>query len=134
VTVFVNELAYGLVTFQAPFWYINADLKVILSDRTSHDSVAAASPLSYAPDPLNVITSLTPPSPEWFETLPMINSKKVWAIYAVKVVKEGYPDAVYIGSGTNAHLGSAHRVAIYHNDYPNNPALPRHVRGAFKEG
>jgi hypothetical protein len=77
VTVFVDDLAYGLVTVQAPSWYINADLKAILSDRNSFDSVAVASPLSYASGLLDVITSPISPSPKWFETLLMIKFKKV---------------------------------------------------------
>jgi hypothetical protein len=66
----VDDIAYGLVSVDAPDWYINPAFKSVFAERSSYDSIAASSPLIMAPGLDGVLFAEKPPSVDFFRSLP----------------------------------------------------------------
>ena len=80
-----------------------------------------------------VLESADPPPFSWFASLPSARTVtvKIWAIYAISMVKRGHRGRLYFGSGTNAEHGVTARATDYRPDGTN---LPRFVAQAFRDG
>ena len=95
-----------------------------LTDATTHSSLA------FCPGLLNVLQSDSPPSTEYFKTLPT-EVKSRWGIYALVFEKPGHRSRLYIGSGTSTMYGVESRFKHYD---VGTHTMPTHVRQAFDEG
>lgn len=126
----VDDLTFNMVNIPAPPWFINLDFGVVFAERPSYDSIAACSPLTFPLNLYEVLTSSTPPSIDYFKSLPLA-TPTLWGIYAIVMAKSGCEDGLYIGSGTN----SDHGVLVRVNQYkPGGSVLPRSVKRAFEQG
>lgn len=86
-------------------------------------------PLDFAPGFFDVLQSQTPPSTEFFQSLPAVQ-KKQWGVYLILLQKAGCSDQIYVGSGTDAKSSSIARLVQYDNDHQ----VPRHVKRALQDG
>ncbi|KAH3971305.1 hypothetical protein HBI26_155130 [Parastagonospora nodorum] len=135
----IDDLTYELINLDAPEWFIQPQFKELFTERSDYDSVAACSPLSFAPDLLDTLVSPEPPSIEWFLSLPVYTEgNDVWAVYVVVMEKpddsaggNGPAIGVYIGSGTDGSTGVARRLEHY---VPGCEEAPVYVKQAFAEG
>jgi hypothetical protein len=135
----IDDLTYDLININAPAWYINPTFKTVFGERSSYDGIAACSPLTLAPELPDVLSSATPPSLDFFRSLPPAPSGKYWGIYACLMEKlDSKLDQkldekplLYIGSGTSTSRGVRGRMQSYH---AGNPDLPRFVAAAVKKG
>jgi hypothetical protein len=126
----VDDLTWNLLNIDAPDWYINPAFKVVFSERSAYDSIAACSPLSFPPDLHDVLRSSQPPSLDFFKSLPNYTGK-MWGIYACTFEKAGCKSKLYTGSGTEAEYGVSKRLSNYR---PDGSLLSRFVRHAFNQG
>lgn len=126
----IEDLTFKLVHIDAPDWYINPDFRVVFQERSAYDSIAASSPLSFAPNLHENLASSMTPRLIFFKTLPK-GDGSLWAIYLLVFEKAGCPTKVYVGSGTDAKKGVLSRLAQY---FPGSTVLPRFVRQAFEQG
>ncbi|CAN9367521.1 unnamed protein product [Alternaria alternata] len=126
----VDDLTFKLVNVPAPHWYMNPEFGVLFEKRSSYDSIAACSPLTFAPNLHEVLTSSTPPSLDYFTSLPQAIIRQ-WAVYAIVMAKAGEKSGLYIGSGTNGTYGVTTRLSQYK---PGGSMLPRFVKRAFEQG
>lgn len=134
----IEDAAHTLASITAPDWYINPDFKMLFKERFSYDSIAAASPLTFAPGLEEVLTSPEAPDPAFLKSLPAYTSiegieddeGELWAIYGI-VMERDEECKLYVGSGTDSKSGVAIRLTHYE---PGHPLLPRLVRKAFEDG
>jgi hypothetical protein len=127
----IDDIAYGIISLNAPSWYINPTFKTIFAGRMDWDCVSAASQLTMAPGIEDVIAADAPPCLDVFRSLPQDTDGLYWAIYAIVMEKHGCRPCLYIGSGTNADHGARMRVRSYNADASK---LPRFVKLRFTEG
>jgi hypothetical protein len=73
----VDDLTYELVNITAPDWYLNPEFRVLFAERSTYDSIAGCSPLTFAPTLHDALTSPEPPSIDWFKALPIYNDDKI---------------------------------------------------------
>ena len=66
----IDDLTFDLIHIDSPAWFMNAKFKVFFNERSTYDSVAACSPLTLAPGLDDVLSSPTPPSVDFFSSLP----------------------------------------------------------------
>jgi hypothetical protein len=71
----VDDLTWKMLQIDAPDWYINPAYRLVFSERSAYDSIAACSPLTFPPDMDAVLTSPTPPKLAWFKALPQHTGK-----------------------------------------------------------
>lgn len=128
----LDDIAFDLVNLDLPKWYINADIKVAFRTRAMWDSVvSSSSPLTPAPGLEEVLSGSSPPSIDYFKTLPQPSkSQKQWAVYALVLEKLDCKPKLYVGSGTNALDSVKARFA----SYTNLTSLPELIDNALKEG
>jgi hypothetical protein len=134
----IDDAAHRLANITAPDWYINPDFRALFEKRFSYDSIAASSPLTFAPGLEEVLTSSEAPDPAFFKSLPSPESiegieddeGELWAVYAI-VMERDDKCRLYVGSGTDSKSGVAIRLTHYRRGHP---LLPRLVREAFEEG
>jgi hypothetical protein len=89
----------------------------------------SSSELSFCPGLLAAMQSPTPPSLDFFESLPAA-PKNVWAIYGIVLKKKGIAKPkLYIGSGTAVAWGVRARFSEYDRG-----VLPILMETAMKEG
>lgn len=128
----VDNYMFDMIELDAPDWYINPTYRVVLRrSSTVYNEISASTPLKFAPGMLDVLQSKTPPPPDFFLSTPT-PAGKFWAIYAGLLRKPGCPDALCIGSGTDALASYEKRIAHYSNK--THGALPRFVRSRYDEG
>ncbi|KAJ4369769.1 hypothetical protein N0V83_005533 [Neocucurbitaria cava] len=126
----VDDMTHTLINIDAPDWYMNPDFGFLFGERSSYDSIAACSSLSFPPNLHDVLTSPVAPSIAFLKSLPL-PAGDFWAIYVIVMEKDGCPTLVYIGSGTDAIQGVSARLPHY---VPGCAAAPRFVRHAFRKG
>lgn len=126
----VDDYMFRHVNLDTPDWYINPDFKTVLGSADGA-GICAATPLTFAPGLLDVLQSDTPPSPEFFNSLPKPQGK-FWAVYAALLTKEECEPGLSIGSGTDVIAGYRKRVAHYSDK--KHPLLPRFVRALYDQG
>jgi hypothetical protein len=74
--------------------------------------------VKFASDLLYVLDSDTPPTIEWFKTMPayekhITTDNRRWAIYVVVLEKDECRHKIYIRSGTNSKEGVHSRIMNY---------------------
>lgn len=126
---FVDDMTYKLIHIDAPYWYMNIDFKTFRK-RLDFDSIAACSPLTFAPGLGAVFGSPQAPSISYFMTLPLPPGE-CWAVYAIVMAKAGCKEELYIGSGTDAKNGVHSRLPQHK---PGCSTAPVNVLKAFAQG
>ena len=91
--------------------------------------LASAHPLEFAPGLSEILQSETPPTVEYFQTLPDVPFKG-WGVYLIVLGKPGHPCRTYIGSATASDRGITHRFYQYDHDQ----CLPRYYEASLREG
>lgn len=76
------------------------------------EAVASAASLAFAPGLFDVVQSATPPSIQFFKSLPLGTTYQ-WGVYAIVLEKPGCRPRLYIGSGTQAQRGVGARLQHY---------------------
>lgn len=76
------------------------------------ESIDSAASLTFCPGLFKVLDAASPPTVEWFKSLPTA-TKSGWAVYAVVLEKAQCRPKVYIGSGTSVSIGVAGRLKQY---------------------
>lgn len=71
----VDDLTSNLLNIDAPDWYINPAFKVVLSEHSAYDSIAAYSLLSSPPYLHDVFRSSQPLSLDFYKSLPNYTGK-----------------------------------------------------------
>lgn len=128
----IDGYVYLTVTVETPGWGASIVYKSVLApDEATYDEICSFTPLEFAPGLLGVLKSSTPPSFQFFTTLPDVPvGRKIWGDYAVCLVKPGSRPKLYFGSGTNAQSGVKGRFSNY--DLRN--MLPVKINEALQEG
>lgn len=101
----------------------------ILSSKDVVKLLLNSANLSFAPGLLDIISSSTPPTVDFFKSLPTEASKR-WGIYLHVLEKQGCKTAIYIGSGTQVDLGVSTRLS----QYKHGRKLPRYVAAYLDKG
>ncbi|PTB67152.1 hypothetical protein BBK36DRAFT_1118290 [Trichoderma citrinoviride] len=105
--------AYTHQTITAGLRGANAVYKAVLGDEKAFNQICAETPLTFAPGLLRVLQSSSPPTTEFFQSLPVTPVTGFWAVYALLLEKPGAPSRLYIGSGTNTQRGVIARFWSY---------------------
>jgi hypothetical protein len=91
--------------------------------------LAASHPVEFAAGLNEVLQSETPPTVDYFTTLPDV-AFKGWGIYLIVLGKPGELYRVYIGSATNTDRGL---LARWH-EYDQDTGLPKYYKASLAEG
>ena len=101
----------------------------IFPDLDTMDAIFSASDIKFGSGVLEAMLSKVPPSRTLFQSLPT-DFKKVWAVYAVVLVKSARRPKICIGSGLNTDAGVSKRM----KQYETLTNLPRGVKEAMDDG
>ncbi|KAJ2977938.1 hypothetical protein NQ176_g4090 [Zarea fungicola] len=125
----VDEYTWRTLLVEGPESYICPVYRTVFPERPIFDEACVTTPLETAPSLGEVFSSDTPPTIDFFRSLPLAPKKKVWAIYAHVYTKADHKPRLYIGSGTSA-LGVHVRLGEYYRGH----CLPINVGRAVKDG
>ena len=95
--------------------------------------LASCVSLVFAPGLFEVMQAATPPTVQYFKTLPTLSDDdpiKRWAVYLLVLERAHCRTRIYIGSGTHASQGVRHRMG----QYSKKVLLPAYVAKALEEG
>lgn len=130
-TDIVNEYTWLALAVDAPDWYICPIYKTVFPDPPSFQAACTAVSISSAICLDEVLRADTPPTNEFFYTLPLPPSKNLWGIYVRVYEKPNHKPRLYIGSGTAAVGGVQRRLQDYINGKRTIPSL---VKLAVEDG
>ncbi|KAJ5026596.1 hypothetical protein PSV09DRAFT_2258143 [Bipolaris maydis] len=129
-----DNKVFDAVQLDAPHWWREPAFKASFGQEDVFRDVCRQDRHWFAEGLLEVLNSPTPPSLDYFRSLPVAIPKmwkKHWVVYLHIYEREGRKPRLYIGSTTSE--GGAHaRLSHYIN--PGGSAIPRLVREAIKEG
>lgn len=115
-----------------PRWLVSCQIRLLLSDPDAWKSAAREQPLSIAPGLADVLSSSSPPSHDFFKTLPQPSRhNKQWAVYILLLERPDSKPNLYVGSGTNALDGVQARAQGYNSG---NGPWSQHTQKALDEG
>ena len=137
----IDDYVWRLVKVKGPGWCTNPIFDMVLGTRESFEEICTSTPLSFAPNLLNVLKSPTPPPLRFFQTLPKPMGK-FWGVYVVLLTKRGHKSKLYVGSGTEVEYGYLGRLSKYSVDKISkkmrrrklSSSLPRFVARAYRNG
>ncbi len=124
----------------------NLTLDKEFTSQDAMQSVMHSAGFEWAPGLLECLQSDTPPTIDWFKTLPMHYS--TWGVYVLVLEKDGESPRLYTSSGTSADIGVRKRMDVYDlrmellrlqlvdnsiEDKPNSK-IPRFVEDSLAEG
>ena len=110
--------------------YINQRFRVILPSQAILSAMLVAAGLVFCPGLFEVLTAETPPSSDWYGSLPSTIPLNVWGVYVLVLRRDGHKPLLYIGSGTAIKRGV--RARLHEHDH--GVLTPRHVRKALNDG
>lgn len=95
-------------------------------------------PFQFAEGLLDVLQCFTPPTIEFFKSLPLI-AGKWWAVYLLVLEKTGGQAKIYIGSGRSFDKGYLKRIETYNkvsegDDRDDHDTIPHYVEDALRKG
>lgn len=125
----IDGYTFLSVTVDAPDWYVCPVYKIVLGEERSFNHICAESPLEFPPALFGTLQSTSPPTLDFFRSLPSPPTYKVWGIYVILMEKMGSRPKLYVGSGTGTS-GVQDRLRHYELKH----RLPRFVQAAFDEG
>lgn len=109
----VDGYTWAAIIADAPDWYICPILKTLLGEAAAFDEACTTTPFLFAPSLLDVLTSPSPPSLDFFRGLPTLqDGDKFWAVYLL-LEKPGCQAKIYVGSGTEQIAGVGSRFREY---------------------
>ncbi len=85
-------------------------------DASEGEILASPPEVDLSANLFEVMESETPPSTNWFESLPSTILLHVWGVYVVVLRRNGHKPLLYIGSGTATRRGVRARLNQYDND------------------
>ncbi|KAH6214549.1 hypothetical protein HBI42_137100 [Parastagonospora nodorum] len=131
----MDAYLWGTIHLDAPIWWLHPMFMTLWDDEDAFDQICEAAPsLTFAPGLREVLDSPTPPTLEYFRSLPEVvrsEWRKHWVIYAHIYEHEGRKPRLYIGSAT-AQRGATPRLAVYEKTIAQ--TLPRFVKKAITQG
>ncbi|KAK3950804.1 hypothetical protein QBC32DRAFT_216542 [Pseudoneurospora amorphoporcata] len=109
----VDEYTWRLITSHAPNWFTCPIFKTMLAEnRQQFDK--HCTPMSFAPNLHRILSSASPPTFDFFCSLPAPSeNEKVGGVYAIVLQKKDCPPKLYIGSGTSETGGVRRRLRHY---------------------
>lgn len=129
----VDDLNWEHLTATGPGTYVNPAIKTALGNKSAYDKLCSEAPLTYAPGLDDVLSSPSPPSIEYFESLPVPEDfEKGWGVYGIVLAKPDGRSKLYIGSGTDSAKGHLSRVVVYVDKKAKR--LPVFVKLAYEAG
>lgn len=105
----------------------------VFFDEESLSDIATAANITFAPGLLDVVQSPTPPSIEFFKSLP-VKYLGLWAVYGLVLEKPDCPPLVYTGEASDARFGVPARWKHYENPVSYRKQLPSKVKEAIDAG
>lgn len=109
----------------------NSILAQYFTSQVIFQQIASTVSINFAPGLWDVLRSATPPTIQYFKTLPnAAKSALLWVIYLVVLEKSGCRPKIYIGSGTQSRQGVRTRMTCYENA---TSTLPELVRRALQD-
>ncbi|KFY69501.1 hypothetical protein V496_00178 [Pseudogymnoascus sp. VKM F-4515 (FW-2607)] len=117
---------------ETPVEHKNSLFARFFKSKADIDDVATTASLEFAPGLLNVLESPTPPTADFFKSLPVDSDSPEarWAVYTIVLEKEGFRPIIYIGSGTSSSSGVHTRLKQYYDRVQ----LPVYVEQAINDG
>jgi hypothetical protein len=112
---FLRGIIFTLVwacLLTTPDWSTNADFYVVFPSRRALIDLFHRLPIQFAPGLYHVLISATPPDLMFFK-LPPLTTRRVWAVYALVLGKNGVTSLLYIGSATDSFHGFRARISHY---------------------
>jgi hypothetical protein len=113
-----------------PSWQKNSLFARFFTSQADLEEVASTASIAFAPGLFEVLQAATPPTVEFFKTLPTDTTALRWGIYVIVFEKTGCRPIIYIGSGTNTYGGVRSRLKQYDDGF----LLPRYVAKALDDG
>jgi hypothetical protein len=93
---------------------ISKPFALVFPTMVALENIVQLCPLHFADGLWDVLHAATPPSIQFFKSLPMLSlAKKFWAVYILVLEKAGCNARTYIGSGTCAVSGYERRNKAY---------------------
>ncbi|KAM0379529.1 hypothetical protein ACHAPZ_008623 [Fusarium culmorum] len=119
-----------------PCWLVSTVQTSVFKEKATFDKMCLSCPLSFPSSLAQVLSSPTPPSVEFFKSLPQATWKSagrgIWGIYVHVLKLAGRLPRVYIGSGTSRDgLGS--RLRQYDPDQ-SGQQVPLSMQQAIEQG
>ncbi|KAI5370716.1 Putative translation protein, beta-barrel domain superfamily [Septoria linicola] len=100
-TFTIDEACSQLRFHPLPRWLVSTHIRTLISDQQAWDRVVLEQDLKLAPGLDSVLSSDSPPSLDFFRSLPQpSNSPGQWGVYVLLLEREGSKPRLYIGSGT----------------------------------
>jgi len=130
----IDTRVLDAIQLDAPTWFLHPFHKAVFGDLDVFEETCNATPLTFAEGLFEILHSPTPPSIEYFKSLPAVVPKEWsnhWVVYIHIYEMEGRRPRIYIGSATRA-IGAACRLREHNN--PDSGALPRFVKAALAQG
>jgi hypothetical protein len=101
--VSIDEVGGQLLSLPLPGWLLSSQIKIVLLHADAWNSAVAEEKLSTAPGLQSVLESSSPPSLDFFKTLPQpSDSQQQWGVYVLLLERPGSKAKLYVGSGTDA--------------------------------
>lgn len=113
-----------------PFNQKNTLFAQFFTSQAALEEVASTASIVFCPDLFEVLQAVTPPTIQFFKSLPTDTSSYRWGIYAIVLEKPSCQSRVYIGSGTNTSGGVCARL----KQYDDGLLLPRYTESSLNEG
>ena len=110
--------------------YINPVFREVLPSEATLSAMLVAAGLIFCPGLFEAFQSETPPSSDWFQSLPSTIPLNVWGVYVLVLRRNGFKPLVYVGSGTSSIRGVRART----QNYEYGVLVPQYVQTALKDG
>jgi hypothetical protein len=126
---------WAAINLDAPDWWLHPIWKTVFNESDDFQAACAVSPLAFVPGLSEVLESSTPPSIDWFKSLPAAQPDKLrqkWIVYVHVFELEGRKPRLYIGSATDFLHGGRERLRTY--EKKTHDSLPRYVRKVYDQG
>lgn len=127
----MDGYTWAAITADTPDWYVCPIFETLFGEAEVFDEACTTTPLSSTLSLLDILTSSSPPSLDFFRGIPALPvEEKVWAVYLLLLEKPGCPAKIFIGSGIDKKAGAKPRLR--NGDHGTH--LPRFVERALNDG
>lgn len=113
-----------------PFNQKNPLFARFFDNQAALEEVASTASLVFCPGLFEVLQAATPPTIQFFKSLPTDTSAKRWGIYVIVLERSYCRPIFYVGSGTSSGEGVRSRLKQYDDGF----LLPEYVEKALDEG